>query len=112
MATKKEKKLLAVVEQKNIDALKKAFKIGDGTWNPKISLSLKRNPKIPHTQAERCDAGLHQFIVFKPKNKEQIMCCGWCGARKGGLKPIKLNIFAKVKGSSTSKATLTAKKTK
>ncbi len=107
---KKEKKLLEAVERENIDALKKAFNLGDGTWNEKISLSLKRNPKLPHPIAEKCDAGMHTFIVFKPKGKENIMCCGWCGGRKGGLPPIKLSIFAKVKGSSKTTGALTAKK--
>lgn len=99
------------VEAKNVGALNKALGIGKGDWDPKKSAALKRNPKIPHSQAERCDKNLHQFIVFKPKNRDVIMCCGWCGGRKGGLEPIKLNIFAKVKGTSMAKATLTAKKT-
>lgn len=47
----------------------------------------------------------HRWAMFG-----NVMACAVCGSRKGGLKPIDLNVLAKTKGKGKAKGTLTAKK--
>jgi len=81
-------------------------------FNPKTSPTKLRVPKLSNNQAAKCDRKLHTWGVFKIPNKADIMCCIYCGGRKGGLPPIKMTAAqTKVAGSSSAKGSLTAKKT-
>lgn len=77
----------------------------------KTTKAIERNPKLTKEQADKCDKGIHTYIMFKPG----LMGCYFCGARKGGLPPISkadlVQAQASAKGGSKTKGTLTAKKT-
>jgi hypothetical protein len=73
----------------------------------------QRNPRLTNNRVLKCDSGLHEYMMFKLSNENQVMACRHCGARKGGLPPISFvgsKPMNAISGKSHAKGSLTAKK--